>query len=186
MRLRAAVATDAPAIAALLRAAFRGEAEAMLVARLRAESAVAIELVAEVPDGAILGHILFSPLRVGGVPALALAPLSVAPEAQRQGIGAALAREGLAQAALRPEGWCLVLGEPGYYARFGFSPDAAATVTGVPWSGHPAFQALRLRADAAPLAGEVRYADAFNTSSQQRSSRPRRGSSRSNSARTTR
>jgi putative acetyltransferase len=161
MRLRAASPVDAPAVAALLRMAFDGEAEAALVAALHAEGAVAIELVAEAAQGGILGHVLFSPMRVGGTPALALAPLSVVAAARRRGIGAALVREGLARAASRSEGWCLVLGEPGYYGRFGFSAAAASGVAGVPWAGHPAFQALRLRDDAPPLSGAARYACAF-------------------------
>lgn len=157
---RPARPADAPAIDALLRAAFGGDAEARLVAALRDAGDVAIELVVAAEDG-LLGHVLFSPMTVGGVPALALAPLSVAPVAQRQGIGAALVRAGLARAAARGEGWCLVLGEPAYYARFGFAARDAAAVTGVPWAGHPAFQASRLRTEAAPLRGEARYAAAF-------------------------
>lgn len=159
MTPRAARPDDAAAIAALVAAAFgRGE-EAALVAALRAEGAAAIELVAAAPDGALLGHVLFSPMTVGDAPALALAPLAVAPAAQRRGIGAALVRHGLALAEARREGWCLVLGEPAYYGRFGFT--AAAAVTGVPWAGHPAFQARRLQPASAPLAGVARYACAF-------------------------
>jgi putative acetyltransferase len=161
VRLRAACPADAPAIAALLEQAFGGSAEAALVATLREAGDAVIELVAEAPGGAILGHILFSPMQVGQAAALALAPLAVAPEAQRRGIGTALVRQGLALAAARPEAWCLVLGEPAYYSRFGFAASAAATVTGVPWSGHPAFQALRLSAEAPPLDGAARYAYAF-------------------------
>ncbi len=156
--IRLARPADAPGISALLRAAFGGPAEAELVAALRRDSDAAIELVAEA-GGTLAGHVLFSPMTVGDAAALALAPLAVLPAAQRRGIGSALAREGLARAALRREGWCLVLGDPAYYGRLGFAP--AAHVSGVPWAGSPAFQALRLRADASALAGPARYARAF-------------------------
>ena len=161
MTIRPARPADAPAIAALLHAAFNGEAEAALVAALREAGDVAIELVAEAPGGEVLGHVLFSPMMVGATPALALAPLAVVPRAQLKGIGSALLREGLVRAAARPEAWCLVLGEPDYYGRFGFRAALAAQVTGVPWAGHPAFQALPLVSGAPPLNGDARYAPAF-------------------------
>ena len=158
--IRDALPADAPAIAAVLTAAFPTEAESTLVTALRATGDAAIELVAEAPDGAILGHVLLSPMMAGAQRALALAPLSVVPSAQRRGLGAALVRKALERARARPEGWCLVLGDPRYYGRFGFAADAASQVTGVPWSGHPAFQALALH-EASPLAGDARYAQAF-------------------------
>ncbi len=162
--IRPARPADAPAIAALLRAAFGGTAEADLVAALRAAGDAAIELVAEA-DGRIVGEVLFSPMRVGSEPALALAPLAVAPAAERQGIGSALVRAGLDLARERPEGWCLVLGAPRYYGRFGFAAAAAAGVSGVPWAGREAFQALRLRTGARALIGAARYACAFGLAS---------------------
>jgi putative acetyltransferase len=158
---RAARPEDAQAVAALLRAAFGRAEEAALVAALRAEGAVAVELVAEAERGELLGHLLLSRMRVAGASALALAPLAVAPRAQRRGVGTALLRHGLALAVTREECWCLVLGEPAYYARFGFSAAAAAGVTGVPWAGHPAFQARALRPGVSPPTGPARYACAF-------------------------
>ncbi len=159
--IRAARPADAMAIGALLRAAFGGEDEVRLVSALRAAGDAVIELVfADAADG-LLGHILFSPMAVGRAAALALAPLAVLPSAQRRGIGTALVRAGLAAARRRAEGWCLVLGKPAYYGRFGFMAEAAAGVTGLPWSGHPAFQALRLAPDAPPLSGPGHYACAF-------------------------
>jgi putative acetyltransferase len=160
VRLRSAAAADAGGIAALLREAFRGDAEAELVAKLRADGDIAIELIAQ-EAGAIAGHVALSTMHVGGARTLALAPLAVVPARRRRGIGAELVRRALALAGERNESWCLLLGDPAYYAQFGFRANAAALVTGVPWAGHPAFQALRLRADAPPLAGEARYACAF-------------------------
>ena len=53
----------------------------------------ALSLVAET-EGIIAGHILFTRAFVGDTAVLALAPLSVLPAYQRQGIGAALTPRG--------------------------------------------------------------------------------------------
>ena len=114
---------DAAAVRAAVRAAFGQDEEADLVEALRNAGDAAIALVAE-QGGAIVGHVLFSPMREPER-CLGLAPVSVAPEFQGQGIGAALIRAGIEQA--KREGWrgIFVLGHADYYPRFDFSPDAA-------------------------------------------------------------
>lgn len=52
-----------------------------------------LSLVAEI-NGKIVGHIMFTKLQIGKHIALALAPLSVLPEYQKQGIGTSLVLEG--------------------------------------------------------------------------------------------
>lgn len=52
-----------------------------------------LSLVAEI-NGNIVGHIMFTKLQIQNDTILALAPLSVLPEYQRQGIGSALIKEG--------------------------------------------------------------------------------------------
>lgn len=109
---------DAPAIAALLDAAFGGTGESRIVARLRRDGDLALSLAAEAA-GVILGHVALSPL-AGDLPgALALAPLAVTPKAQGRGLGGMLVRAALDRAGDAP---VVVLGDPGYYARFGFRP----------------------------------------------------------------
>lgn len=105
-------------VAALITDAFAQPDEAALVAALSPEFA----LVAE-EDDELIGHIVFSCLEAP-FRALALAPLSVSPMWQRQGVGSALMRAGIARA----KGWdaIIVLGEPDYYRRFGFSVELAA------------------------------------------------------------
>ena len=96
--------------------------------------------------GGIVGHIAFSRLTVDGpgpdVRAVALAPLAVAPGRQRAGIGGALVRRGLDELRAQGEELALVLGDPGYYGRFGFSAEAAQGLA-MPYDG-PALQALWL------------------------------------------
>jgi putative acetyltransferase len=57
-----------------------------------------------------------------GFRAVGLAPVAVLPEFQRQGIGAALIRRGLEECSALGSGGVVVVGDPLYYARFGFLP----------------------------------------------------------------
>ncbi|MFN6953707.1 MAG: GNAT family N-acetyltransferase [Acetobacteraceae bacterium] len=155
LRLRPAAAADHAAIAALVADAFGRPDEAELVAALRANGAP-IEIVAE-RDGVLLGHILFSRMRVGAAEALALAPLAVAAPARRQGIGAALVRAGLDAARRAGVGAVIVLGDPAYYGRFGFTE---ARGLDAPFSG-PAFQALGLSPGELLPTGRVAFDPAF-------------------------
>ena len=123
MLIRDETRHDASAIRHLVIAAFGQAAEADLVDALRLSGDAVISLVAE-DDGEIVGHILFSKLQVPDQCA-ALAPVSVAPGRQNQGIGSRLILEGLARA--KHDDWqaLFVVGDPEYYERFGFSAAAA-------------------------------------------------------------
>ncbi|HYG30882.1 MAG TPA: N-acetyltransferase [Allosphingosinicella sp.] len=147
---------DRDSVKSVIEAAFGSSAEAELVERLRDDGDSEIALVAK-EEGRIVGHILFSRM-AAPFRALGLAPVAVAPERQRRGIGGALVRAGLARA--RAQGWdaVFVLGDPEYYGRFGFTVTAATPFRCV-YSG-PHFMALRL-GEALPAAGEVAYAPAF-------------------------
>ena len=119
-----------------------------------------LSLVAEV-DGVVAGHILFTRGHVGAQEVLMLAPLSVRPKYQRQGVGSALIREGHRIAGELGFGWSLVLGSEEYYPRLGYVPAQPLGVL-LP-AGFPPqnFMACRLREDAGPLSGEVTYAREF-------------------------
>jgi len=136
--LRDEIPADADAIADVTLAAFATLAvsrhtEQFIVAALRAAKALTVSLVAE-SDGHVVGHIAFSPVALSdGTPDwYGLGPVSVRPAYQRQGIGKALIREGLARLqGLRARGCCLV-GHPGYYTRFGFRNPPGLGCAGVP------------------------------------------------------
>ena len=122
--------SDFAAIAEVNRLAFGGEAEAALVAKLRASEdfVEGLSLVA-VKGGQVVGHILMSRVRVrpeGGAarafPALSLAPMAVRPELQNQGIGSRLVSFGLSEARRLGHGFVVVVGHPHYYPKFGFEP----------------------------------------------------------------
>jgi len=148
------------AIADVIAAAFGRTDEADLVARLRADEDTIFELVAQ-EDDAIVGHILFSRLWADRAELYgALAPLAVAPARQNQGVGAKLVRSGLECAREFGCHGLLVLGDPVYYGRFGFSAQAAQDVA-APFRGLAAFQALALEGDAFARPLSVVYPDAF-------------------------
>ena len=105
--------------------AFETPAEANLVDVLRREAHPVISLVAE-DDGAIVGHIMFSPVSLSDLADLkimGLGPMAVVPKHQRKGIGSALVRAGLEKCKEIAFGAVIVLGHSGYYPRFGFSPS---------------------------------------------------------------
>ena len=117
---------DLPGIRKVNQAAFGRNSEAELIDLLRISSPVFISLVAKI-NGKVVGHILFTPVRVIGsgsqpVEGLGLGPVAVLPEVQRMGVGAALCRAGckLAESAGYP--FVVVLGHPSYYPQFGFEP----------------------------------------------------------------
>ena len=152
---------DAEAISALTTAAFAGAehsdgTEAQIVTRLRAAGALLLSLVA-VQDGQIIGHSAFSDVTIGGrdLAWVGLGPVSVAPDLQAGGIGSALIRAGLSRLQASRKG-CVVLGDPGYYARFGFVVTPGITYPGVP---PEYFMALHWNGPAPQ--GEVAYHPAF-------------------------
>lgn len=166
--IRPARAGDEEAIDSVIRAAFAGtefghQGEAELVRAIEADGDALVSLVAE-RDGRVVGHALFSRMDVEADGALltaaGLAPVSVAPGLQGQGIGDALIRAGLD--ALREQGVAIsfVLGHETYYPRFGYSPELGACFAS-PFAG-PHFMAMMLDSGAAwPLGGRADYAPAF-------------------------
>ena len=156
MIIRREHADDFAAIRRLLIEAFGGPGEATLVEGLREDGDLALALVAE-DASKIIGHVAFSPLKSPGS-ALALAPLAVAPERQRRGIGTALIDEGLRQARAGGWGVVFVVGDPEYYRRFGFTSEAAAGFDS-PYAG-PYFMALLLSDDPVDAAPVI-YSESF-------------------------
>lgn len=168
MPIRSEQPADVDAIAEVVRRAFGQEDEARLAARLRSESDfdARLSLVAEV-EGQIVGHVLFTPIAVRDgtreTPALALAPLAVHPDYQRKGVGAALVRKGLAACESLGHRIVIVVGEGGYYSRFGFRPAGALGIV-APFAVPPeAWMVLGLRPGALDgVRGTVAYPEPFH------------------------
>jgi putative acetyltransferase len=155
---------DEDAIRQVNRLAFGQDDEARLVDALRGGGYVRVSLVAE-KASQVVGHILFSDLPIvteaGTVPALALAPMAVLPELQKQGIGSALVHKGLEMCRQQGHRIVIVLGHMHFYPRFGFSPKLAANLES-PFSGGDSFMALELVPGALDgVAGRVQYPPPF-------------------------
>jgi putative acetyltransferase len=155
---------DDERIAFVVRRAFGGEAEVTLVSDLRGDGDMVLELIAEREGAGIVGHVAFSRLQVRStdrdIRAVALAPLAVLPTHQRQGIGRALVGEGLRRLAALEIDLAVVLGDPAYYAPFGFS-SLLARLLQSPYSGD-SLQAIELKPGVlGKRAWDVTYSPAF-------------------------
>lgn len=143
---------------AFLNAPHTDHTEQFIVEALRQSGALTISRVAEA-DGEIIGHVALSPVTVSGVAMgwFGLGPIAVLPQFQGQGAGSGLVRSALATLKETGAAGCVVLGDPGYYGRFGFK-----VVDGLVYSGVPAeyFQALSYTGKFPQ--GEVRYHEAFS------------------------
>lgn len=163
MLIRPETTADHIAIRCITKAAFENaphsqQTEVAIIDALRAADALTLSLVAE-QDGQIVGHIAFSKVLIDGqdLSWLGLGPVSVHPDLQGQGIGSALIKTALDQISSSGANGCVLLGDPAYYARFGFRADPALKYPGVP---SEYFQSLPLNGP--QLSGTVTYHDAFN------------------------
>ena len=156
---------DIPAIHALTRAAFAKATvsdgnEQDIVDALRADGDLTLSLVATNMDEAIIGHIAFSPVSIsdGTKGWYAAGPVSVMPTRQRTGIGSQIATEGIERMTAMGAKGIVLLGDPGYYARFGFQSFPDLILPGVP---PKYFQMRALTTDPLPK-GTVEYAPGFS------------------------
>ena len=119
-----------------------------------------LSLVAEI-DGKIVGHIMFTKLKIGNQVQLALAPLSVLPEYQKQGIGTALIQEGHKRAQALGYGYSVVLGSEKYYPRTGYLPAKNYGISAPFDVPDENFMACKLSENAPAVCGIVQYANEF-------------------------
>lgn len=149
---------DRAGIRGLLAAAFPSTAEADLVERLRADGDLILALVARDAAG-VAGFVAFSQMAAPFV-AVGLGPVAVRADCRRQQIGSRLIDTGLAQLGMLGVEAVFALGDPAYYARFGFDVQAAAGFES-PYRG-PHFMVAKLTPGRLPATtGAVHYARAF-------------------------
>lgn len=160
--LRAETPADEDAIERVTRRAFLAhpysrQTEQFIIRALRAAHALTVSLVAE-DAGRILGHVALSPVLIGDGAAgwYGLGPISVDPDFQRRGIGRALMERALAELSKLGANGCVLVGDPAFYARFGFASNPALTVEGVPQTF-----VLALAFGAATPHGSVQFHPAF-------------------------
>lgn len=168
LKIRRETATDHDAIRRVNELAFERPDEARLVGMLREAATPFLSIVAD-DDGAIVGHICFTPVTVeredgGTAHILGLAPMAVLPDRQNQGIGSQLVRAGLDACRAFGFGAVVVLGHPDYYPRFGFEPAARRGLRSEYDVPEPVFMVAELVPGAADgLRGLARYHQAFSS-----------------------
>ncbi|WP_374450287.1 GNAT family N-acetyltransferase [Stella sp.] len=127
MTIRYETPHDAAAVEALLDRSFAPGRERKTAYRLRdgVPAIPQLSFVNALPGGAVAATLRFWPIAVGWdrVPGLLLGPLAVDPALQGLGFGKALMRHGLAAAEADGHRIVVLVGDPGYYAPFGFTRD---------------------------------------------------------------
>ncbi|MCK9295244.1 MAG: N-acetyltransferase [Desulfobulbaceae bacterium] len=126
-------AIDKVTIAAFQNHPISHQTEQFIIKALRSAGALTLSMVAEI-DGQVVGHIAFSPVAISdGSPNWhGLGPISVLPAYQRQGIGKSLMHEGLSRLKALGSKGCFLVGDPGYYQRFGFRNIPELIYEGIP------------------------------------------------------
>ena len=149
IEVRAEERADYLRVHEILQAAFEGDSQADLVTILRESADPQISLVALL-ESKIVGHIFFSPITFESKhkeSAVQLSPVAVDPSHQGRGVGAKLILAGLEECKFLGCSSVFLVGNPTYYARFGFTL-AASTGLFIAGPLSPYLQVLKLCPDA--------------------------------------
>ncbi|MGO4695646.1 GNAT family N-acetyltransferase [Paenibacillus sp. 2TAB26] len=129
--------------------------------RLSANYIPELSLVAEYEDK-IVGHILFTEIKVGNQTLIALAPVAVLPEMQSKSIGKQLIIEGHKIAARLGYKGSIVLGHDKYYPKYGYKKASQYGIEAPFEVSDDNFMALELiDAGLSDVHGVVEYAKEF-------------------------
>lgn len=157
---------DILAIGRVTAAAFRNALHTshtaeFVVGALRRAGKLAVSRVAT-HNNEVVGHVAISPTTIAGneVGWYGLGPVSVLPSYQRRGIGSALIMDALLVLSSTGAAGCVVLGDPAFYERFGFSAPENLTLP-----GFPAQNFLAVAFDNSLPNGVVSYHEAFQARS---------------------
>jgi putative acetyltransferase len=122
MKIQQLTVENRPRVYALLQRAFPGsDYETLLVQKLHEHARPLHEWIC-IHTSKVIAYIAFSQAYQGNISCgLHLAPMAVAPDFQKQGVGTELLKFALRQEAIKNQP-LFVLGKPGYYQRFGFEP----------------------------------------------------------------
>ncbi len=121
-----------------------------------------LSLVA-IKDNKIVGYILFTKVEIGQYTELALAPLAVLPDYQKQGIGKKLVEEGHKIAKKLGYHYSIVLGSEKYYPKFGYIPAIKYGIKSNFDVPDENFMAIKLNDTDRKINGIVKYAKEFGT-----------------------
>lgn len=146
----------APAIEALLDAAFGDGRQRKISYRFRrGVAALATACIVAIEQGVVVGCARAWPVTIGeDGEGVLIGPVAVAASHRRLGLGAALVETCLAAAAAQDIGTAVLVGEPGYYARFGFTLASASDIV-IPGENPVRVQAMALQQGRSMASGLV-------------------------------
>lgn len=119
-----------------------------------------LSLVA-IKDNKIVGHILFTKIKIGEYEEITLAPLAVLPQYQRKGIGKKLIEEGHKIAKELGYHYSIVLGSESYYPKFNYIPAIQYGITAPFEVPNENFMAIKLNDADIEIKGNIEYAKEF-------------------------
>ena len=138
-----------------------GNEHELVVALRKSDSFIPELSLVAVKDNKIVGYILFTKIKIGEYEELALAPLGVLPEYQKQGIGSELIKEGHKLAKVLGYHYSVVLGSDKYYTKFGYIPASKYGINAPFEVPDENFMAIKLNDTDTEVIGIVKYAKEF-------------------------
>ncbi len=138
-----------------------GNEQDLVVALRNSDSFIPELSLVAVRDDKIVGYILFTKIKIENHEEIALAPLAVLPEYQKQGIGSMLIEQGHKIAKQLGYHYSIVLGSENYYPRFGYIPAIQYGIQAPFDVANENFMAIKLNEVDTEIKGVVQYAKEF-------------------------
>lgn len=167
VKIRPETEADYARVYDLVKAAFAtaersdGNEQDLIVALRKSENYIPeLSLVAE-KDGKVIGHVMFTKVKIGDHEEVALAPLAVDPPYQGHGTGAKLVEEGHRIAKKLGYHYSVVLGSDEYYPQFGYEKAVKYGVEAPFEVDETPYMVKKLNDSGEEIKGVVKYAEAF-------------------------
>ena len=138
-----------------------GNEQDLVVALRKSDNFIPELSLVAVMDNKIVGYILFTKIKIGKQEELALAPIGVLPEYQKQGIGRTLIQEGNKKAKELGYHYSVVLGSDKYYPKFGYVSAKEYGIVAPFDVPDENFMAIKLNDIDIEIKGIVQYAKEF-------------------------
>ena len=138
-----------------------GNEQDLVVALRKSDNFIPELSLVAVIDNKIVGYILFTKIKIGKQEELAIAPLGVLPEYQKQGIGRTLIQEGNKKAKELGYHYSVVLGSDKYYPKFGYVSAKEYGIVAPFDVPDENFMAIKLNDTDIEIKGIVQYAKEF-------------------------
>lgn len=138
-----------------------GNEQDLVVALRKSDNFIPELSLVAVIDNKIVGYILFTKIKIGKQEELALAPLGVLPEYQKQGIGRTLIQEGNKKVKELGYHYSVVLGSDKYYPKFGYVSAKEYGIVAPFDVPDENFMAIKLNDTDIEIKGIVQYAKEF-------------------------